>query len=71
MRIRDKIIHNSSNQYRLGQNSIYVNYPENKMNEKKKSFLSLKVASMVMLSKFGTVQTRDLKLDETNYLYNS
>ena len=41
------------------------------MNEKKKSFLSLKVASMVMLSKFGTVQTRDLKLDETNYLYNS
>lgn len=66
MRIRDKIIHNSSNLYRLVQNSKYVNYPE-----KKKSFLSLKVASMVMLSKFGTVQTRDLKLDETNYLYNS
>ena len=26
---------------------------------------------MVMFSKSVTVQTRDLKLDETNYLYNS
>ena len=43
MRIRDKIIHNSSNLYRLVQNSKYVNYPENKMNKQKNVIFKLKL----------------------------
>lgn len=43
MRIRDKIIHNSSNLYRLVQNSKYVNYPEKKNEQTKNVIFKLKL----------------------------